>query len=182
MHKASSQSTIHEQIVNFAPTTVNQHIHFNDFVGDIVKIELLDAWFSGIQATDVGLPWTLRIPIFTVEDFVGYKLPQFVVDASSAIVDEARTTKGKDIGLVFTGSPTTIINPESPYILLEGKRLQSRNIISCMPSIVSTLDGVTVPFFDTGSLRLRFYCAMDSMSMKITDPKYVPLISEKLRY
>jgi hypothetical protein len=179
MYKTTQQTTVSEQTVTFTSTSQTQNIRFNDLVGDITRIELLSVCFSQVQAPDAGFPWILRIPVLTVEDFRAYKLPQFANNPSSFIVDEALASNGKDITVVFDNSPITFIDFEKPPILLEGKRLQSKNIV-LYPIVVSAVDGITRPFFQLGTLRLRFHCNADSMQMRIQDSKYVPSLTHYL--
>lgn len=180
-----------EQVVNFSPTTPPFTLNFSDEVGDTVVIELLNVTVSGAQALDVGLPFSLRVGAFNQESFKGYKFPQFstmpvsngqpqfLSNPVNALTNQATISGTQDIPLPFTDSPSFHLDFDHPPVLMHYKRSMSHNLLFS-PSIVSTLDGITVPFYDCCTLRLRFHQAKDSFQLAPNNAAYLKLITSKL--
>lgn len=132
----------------------------------LFRIELLNITVQGVQAVDVGMPWTLRVKGgWTNEQFLAVSfLPQTV----NPNPNTQQVVFYHVIPIALNASPTTFIDFEKPKFLLKDKPFNSSNCLE-QPKIVSAVDGVTTPFFTVATLCLRFTCMKDQYNLPASE-------------
>lgn len=171
---------ISEQSLSFTSNTQQLPLDFFQPGGSIFRIELLSVLINGVQAVDAGFDWSLRISPFVATTNGSYKLiqfaPTFGINAGSE-----RITGTKDISIPFTASPITYVEFEKPKLLHNDQNFQSVNMV-LTPSIVSSLDGTTQPYYTSATLRMKFYYTRDVSNLPLNTQSNIDWVLEKLRY